>query len=197
MPKQRITKDMVVEVAFEIARRSGMEGVMVKNIARELGCSVQPIYSYCTNMEGLREAVGHKARSFIGAYLASHIDKRDPFRSTGRAYIQLAQEEPHLLKIFLMQERKNVTSLKDLYEAEADPQMAQAVAQALDLSVACARQLHLHMLIYTIGLGTVFSVSSPGIPIDEIFSQQDQAYQIFMNYALRKKGPCNENSSDL
>ena len=114
-----------------------------------------------------------------------------------RDSIQLAQEEPHLLKIFLMQERKNVTSLKDLYEAEADPQMAQAVAQALDLSVACARQLHLHMLIYTIGLGTVFSVSSPGIPIDEIFSQQDQAYQIFMNDALRKKGPCNENSSDL
>ena len=43
MPKQRITKDMIVDVAFEIARRSGMEKVMVKSIADELGCSVQPI----------------------------------------------------------------------------------------------------------------------------------------------------------
>ena len=29
MPKQKITKEMVVDVAFEIARRSGMEKVMV------------------------------------------------------------------------------------------------------------------------------------------------------------------------
>ena len=33
MPKQRITKDMVVEAAFEIARQGGMEKVMVKSIA--------------------------------------------------------------------------------------------------------------------------------------------------------------------
>ena len=30
MPKQRITKEMVVKAAFEIARNSGMEQVMVK-----------------------------------------------------------------------------------------------------------------------------------------------------------------------
>lgn len=37
MPKQRITKEMVVNAAFEIARNSGMEQVMVKNIAEKLG----------------------------------------------------------------------------------------------------------------------------------------------------------------
>ena len=46
MPKQRITKEMVVDAAFEIARNSGMEQVMVKNIENKIGCSVQPIYSY-------------------------------------------------------------------------------------------------------------------------------------------------------
>ena len=33
MPKQRITKNMVVEAAFKIARQSGMEKVLVKSIA--------------------------------------------------------------------------------------------------------------------------------------------------------------------
>lgn len=46
MPKQRITKEMVVEAAFEIAREQGMEQVVVKSIAARLNCSVQPIYSY-------------------------------------------------------------------------------------------------------------------------------------------------------
>lgn len=40
MPTQRITKEMVVAAAFEIARTSGMEQVMVKNIADRLDCSV-------------------------------------------------------------------------------------------------------------------------------------------------------------
>ena len=57
MPKQRITKDIVIAAAFEIARTSGMEQVLVKNIADKIGCSVQPIYSYCNNMEGLRQDV--------------------------------------------------------------------------------------------------------------------------------------------
>lgn len=80
MPKQRITKDMVVEAAFKIARQSGIEKVLVKSIADELGCSVQPIYSYCRNMDGLREEVSNKARSFIGEYVALRIDKSDLFR---------------------------------------------------------------------------------------------------------------------
>ncbi len=37
MPKQRITKEMVVNAAFELARYGGMEQVMVKTIA-ERGC---------------------------------------------------------------------------------------------------------------------------------------------------------------
>ena len=36
MPTQRITKDMVINAAFEIARAGGMEQVMVKTIA-EIG----------------------------------------------------------------------------------------------------------------------------------------------------------------
>ena len=46
MPKQRITKEMVVEAAFTLARDGGMQEVTVKAIAEKIGCSVQPIYSY-------------------------------------------------------------------------------------------------------------------------------------------------------
>ena len=37
MPKQRITKDMVVEAAFKIARQSGIEKVLVKKYCRRAG----------------------------------------------------------------------------------------------------------------------------------------------------------------
>jgi len=37
----------------------------------------------------------------------------------------------------------------------------------------------MHMLVYTIGLGAIFSVTTPGIPIEEIYAQQEQAYEAF------------------
>ena len=175
---------MVVNAAFELARDNGMEQVMVKSIAEKLGCSVQPIYSYCKNMESLRNDVAERAKDFIQKYMVTHIDKNDLFRSTGRAYIQIAKEEPLIFKIFIFQERKNISSLDDLYQSEASPQMAKFIADELNISVAKAKQLHLDMLIYTIGIGTIFSVTTPGISADEIYSQQENAYEIFLKAAL-------------
>lgn len=187
MPKQRITKEMVVAAAFDLARQDGMERVTVKSIAQKLNCSVQPIYSYCDSMDGLRNDVYVKTRGFIQEYVASRIDKNDLFRSTGQAYIQLAKEEPHLLNLFILQKRENITSLDDLYRAETNPQVARSIAEQLNIPPESARQLHLHMLIYTMGLGTIFAVSKPGIPTEEIYSQQELAYDAFLKAALERK----------
>ena len=184
MPKQRITKEMVVDAAFEIAREGGMERVMVKGIAERLGCSVQPIYSYCENMDGLRRDVAARVSDFVRGYAADRMDPGDLFRSTGRAYVELAREEPHLFRIFVLHEREGVASLGDLYRLEANPDMAGRIAKELGMDEARARRLHLNMLIYTIGLGTVFSVTRPGVGADEIFEWQEAAYGAFLRQAL-------------
>lgn len=184
MPKQRITKEMVVNAAFEIARNSGMEQVLVKNIADKIGCSVQPIYSYCKNMEGLRQDVVEKVGCFIQEYIAVHIDKDDLFRSTGKAYIQLAEEEPFLFRIFILHRRNGISSLNELYQSETNPHTAEFIADKLNISLPQAKELHLNMLIYTIGIGTIFSVTTPGISTDEIYKRQESAYEAFLAQAL-------------
>lgn len=72
---------MVVDAAFDIARNQGTDQILVKNIANKPGCSVQPIYSYCNNMESLYRDVEEKAAGFIKEYLSSHIDKKTIFRA--------------------------------------------------------------------------------------------------------------------
>lgn len=187
MPKQRITKEMVVNAAFEIARSNGMEQVMVKNIAEKIGCSVQPIYSYCKNMEGLKLDVTAQVNCFIGKYIAARIDKDDVFGSTGKAYIQLAKEEPYLFKIFILHKRNGICSLEDLYQSETNPNIARFISDKLSISIEQAKKLHLHMLIYTIGIGTIFSVTTPGISTDEIYEQQEAAYKAFLSQIMMNK----------
>ena len=121
---------------------------------------------------------------FIQKYVVSHINKDDLFRSTGKSYIQLAQEEPHLFRIFILHKREGISSLNDLYQSEANPHTAEIIAKELSISVERAKQLHLNMLIYTIGIGTIFSVTTPGISTDEIYTQQEVAYEAFLKQAL-------------
>jgi len=187
MPKQKITKEMVVDAAFEIAQNQGMEQVLVKNIADKIGCSVQPIYSYCHNMEGLKAEVIDRVICFVREYVTAHIEKDNMFRSTGQAYIRLSKDEPHIFKMFILHERKGISSLKDLYQAEANPEMPGLIADQLGISPVRAAELHLHMLIYTIGIGTIFSVTTPGISPEEIFAQQESAYQAFLSQAAKQK----------
>lgn len=190
MPKQRITKEMVVDTAFAIARKEGMEKATVKAISEKLGCSVQPIYSYCQNMEGLRRDVSRKARTFIQEYVGKAIDPDDLFRSTGHAYVRIAKEEPQIFRLFLFQERTGVSSLDDLYRMETNPAVAEGIAETLSISREAAKRLHLNMLIYTIGIGTIFSVTSSSIPEEEIFHQQEQACQAFL--AAAREGQKHE-----
>lgn len=187
MPKQRITQQMVLDAAFALLREGGPEQVLVKNIAQKLGCSVQPIYTYCSNMEGLHRQLEQKAAEFFAAYLASHVDRADLFRSTGYAYLQLAKEEPAIFRLVVLRKRENVSSLSALYAAEASPHVAPAIAAALHIPVQTAQSLHLAMLIFNVGVGTILASCSPGIPIQEMSAQLETAHRAFLQYFTQQE----------
>lgn len=185
MPKQKITKEMIVDAAFSIARTRGSDHVLVKNIAEELNCSVQPIYSYCENMEGLRQELIKKTASFFKQYIAEHIDKSNYFRGVGNAYISLAKEEPHLYRLYFMRIRKDIHSLNDIYEKECNPQVAAYIAESLHISPQKARAFHMNMLIYTQGIALILASSGSDINAEEISAQLEQAYLAFEKQALQ------------
>ena len=180
MPKQRVTREQVVEAAFQIAREEGMEKVLVKELANRLRCSVQPIYTYCKSMEELRRAVEERTAEFVREYAARHRDEGDPFRSTGRAYLQLAREEPNLYRIFFS--RRQGGSFEELYRREADPERAEELAQALGLTRSAAQRLHLHMLLYTTGVGHVLAAARE-MDVETAAKQLEGAYQAFLRQA--------------
>lgn len=194
MPKQRISRESVLDAAFALARERGIEGVLVKDIAARLGCSVQPIYSCCANMEALRAQVAERAARFVRETAARGVDPQDLFRSTGRAYLQVARAEPQLFRLFVLRRRTGVSSWEELYRAEADPRVAGAIAAQLGVSEEEARQLHAQMLVYTIGLGTIFSVTEPGIPVEDMYARQDAAYEAFAAQLLRTRAQKEETA---
>lgn len=197
MPKQRITKDMVIDAAFGLAREGGMEQVLVKNIAERLGCSVQPIYSYCANMEGLKKELQERTGVFFREYAAAHMNPQDMFRSTGHAYLRLAKEEPYLYALYFQSRRydKEMHSLEEIYDNECDPRIAQGIAWELGISPEAAKELHFHMVVYNAGISAMLIASRFCLDTQELERQLDLAYEAFRQRAVRKSA--EEDTRDM
>ncbi|MDR0992178.1 MAG: TetR/AcrR family transcriptional regulator [Ruminococcus sp.] len=152
MPKQRINKKMVIDTAFEIARKHGYETVTVGQIADTLGCSVQPVYSYCVSMDGLREELKHRVIEYFRREMTAKIDVNDFYLSTAHALMGLAVNETNLFKLFIYSQRDNIKTVKDFYGLLADASLSRIAAAKFHLNPDAEHMMHSSIAVFTYGM---------------------------------------------
>ncbi|MDK4497180.1 TetR/AcrR family transcriptional regulator [Fusobacterium necrophorum] len=70
MPRKSVyTREMVLEAAVEVFKHEGYDKITVKNIAKQLGCSIAPVYAAYTSMEDLKKDVVTKVGDTLIACL--------------------------------------------------------------------------------------------------------------------------------
>lgn len=53
-PKAKITKDMVIDAAFEVAREIGTENINARTVSKKLNCSTQPVMYHFATIDELK-----------------------------------------------------------------------------------------------------------------------------------------------
>ncbi|MDR1761277.1 MAG: TetR/AcrR family transcriptional regulator [Bacteroidales bacterium] len=110
MPKtSSITKEMIIDAAFEIVRADGFTAISARNIAKKMGCSTQPIYWTYENMEVLKQDVITKILQFLSVQIGSYTKTGKPFLDLGLGYIHVAFTESVLFKSLCRQCAENKT----------------------------------------------------------------------------------------
>ncbi len=110
MPKvSTITKEVILDAAFEIARKSGFSSLSARSIAQHIGCSTQPIYWVYENMELLRHDVALRAIDYLNEIIIGYRQTGQPFADLGLGYIYVAHKEAFLFKAIYME---NIADIK-------------------------------------------------------------------------------------
>ena len=180
MPKQRITKEMILEVAFKLAREHGYEQVVVKNIAAEMGCSVQPIYSYFSNMDALKQAVVGAAMQFYNGFIYSRVDNDRVLQSMARANVAFAKYETKLFKLLFLQKLNGLNSFNDIYEWMGDKQATRRLAEELLLPEEKIKQVYVMLIVFTHGVATMIATGGANISDEESADILERAYEAFI-----------------
>lgn len=158
-PKNKFTKDEILDAAFEIVRAHGMAALTARSLAEKLNCSVKPIFGMFKNMEDLQQAVTEKAGDFYREkiYTAMSESKELPYKASGLAYIRFAKDEPELFKLGFMCDRSETSSEKIDTETPETKVIIELLENKLDLSHEDACRFHLENWVYVHGIATMIA----------------------------------------
>lgn len=101
-PKNKFTKEEMVEAALRVVRAKGIDGLTAKTMADELGTSTQPIFTGFGSMDGVKQAVYAAAVQVYDGYADAGLSERIPFFGVGMQYIRFAREEPELYRFLFL-----------------------------------------------------------------------------------------------
>lgn len=157
-PKVKITKEDIIKTAVSIVREQGAHSLNARNIASELNCSTQPIFSNFDNMDQLKLAAVTEVEKIFAEYMNDEISKGEypVYKASGMAYIRFAAEEKELFKLLYMRDRSQEDKT---VEGELINQMMELVKNNVSLSDDMAKLFHLEIWAYVHGIATMIATN--------------------------------------
>ena len=101
-PTVKFTKEEIVRAAFKLASKKGVDAVTARELARELGASTRPIFTYYNTMDELKRDVVEQAKARYREYIEQGLAQPVPNLGVGQSYIRFAREEPELYRLLFL-----------------------------------------------------------------------------------------------
>lgn len=109
--KKTITKDHILNAAYEIVATEGFSRFTARNIASKMKCSTQPIYLEFKNMDDLKNALFDKIEGYLHEEVFSQVITGEPIVDMTLNYVHFAAEEKVLYRSLYVEEHSGGTKL--------------------------------------------------------------------------------------
>jgi len=149
--KETVTKQMILDAAFEMAGENGYREVTARKLASHIGCSTQPIFRVYTSMEELQEEYIEKTVAFFGEFYKDYPRLyEEPFVDLGMAYISFAGKHKHLFELLFLSQQKNRRSLYEILNGQ-DGNVMKEIRKATADGCSDSEDLFMRMWIFIHG----------------------------------------------
>ena len=158
-----ITQEAIIDTAFEMVRKEGFGVLSARSIAKQIGCSTQPIYCCYKNMGDLKAELCQRALPYLQNIMLRCSKTGNVLLDMGLGYVRMAYTEPALFKAFYMdnimnvkltdifpESRQAVEIMKDSeeYQHLSEEEVKSGIAKAWMLAHGIASLVAVGMLVY-------------------------------------------------
>lgn len=177
-PKEKITRDSIIEAAFQIARERGAEYVNARSTAERLGCSTQPVMYHFARIEELKRAVYDRADGFHTGYLLD-VEKyqEEPLLGIGLNYIRFSIEEPQLFRLLFQSGYATEKNLLEMIDSNGLEPVLAAMREAMGMRMEETKKVFLTIALFAHGYASI--IANNGLEYEEkvIAEHLERAYR--------------------
>ena len=176
--RAKVTREMIVDAAFAVARETGAESISARTVSERLNCSTQPVMYHFATIEELKRAVYAKADRYHSEYL---MDRKSPQKGVmlgiGLNYIRFAMEEPHLFRFLFQSDYFSGKTLLELIDAEELLPVLTAMQSALGISMEQTKTVFITVFLFAHGYASIIANNELKYDEDTINSHLERAYR--------------------
>lgn len=157
----KIPKELILEYALKILIRDGYTALNIKSLAKEIGCSTQPISWHFGNMDGLREALAKEALYYANQKLRPYSENCiEAFLQIGYSYVNMAFDEPNLFQFIYMGESKQYCrgDFNSILTDNGNAVLIEGLSQYLHVDKGDVGKFVQRMVVYTHGIASLIAV---------------------------------------
>lgn len=175
-PKPKISREMVLDAAFEVAREQGADKIFARTVAEKLSCSTQPVMFHFKTIEELKRAVYKKVDAFHAEYVMN-ITSDEPLRDFGLNFIRFAAKEKNLFKFLFQSNGIGKISVTELLEgAEFEP-ILKILADGAEIDLGGARNVFKSLFLFVLGYASMLGNNSMIFDEEQIKRDLDMLFK--------------------
>ena len=175
-PRPRITREMILEAAYAIAREKGIDSVNARAIAEALGCSTQPVLYWFDHVEDVRREVYRMADAYQTECLMHPVEGQDPMTAMGLNYIRFAAQEKHLFRLLFQSDSFRGQSVTALVELPETTPVLEVFQREAGLTLAQTKTVFRSLLLLVHGWASLLANNAMAYDEDEIIPTLETAF---------------------
>ena len=181
-PKPKITRDQILECAYDLTLKEGFSNLSSRTVANAAGCSVQPIFSHFPTMDILREEVYHYACNQCAEEVLSNQGSQDLITVMAHWMLDLAKNRPNLFELLYLSDLTAARNMPDsIMQAANHKKMVSIISKAHDLTQQEGEDILVRSSIFLMGVGTMVCINKMDIQDQEVLDMMNRTLDDFIS----------------
>lgn len=159
--KTKVTKEMILDAAFEIVRTDGADNINARKISQRLNCSTQPVLYHFSSIEEIKRATFKKAEEYHTAYFMNvQGEYVNPLIEIAMRYICFAENEKRLFRFLFQSDYFVNRDLQDWVNEEKIAPIIQMIMKQTGLAKQQSGELFFSVYLVMHGYASMFASNS-------------------------------------
>ena len=164
----KFSKEDILEKSVEFIKEHGYSKLTVRELAKYIGCSTQPIFKNYANFDKYKEDLKFYLRRDYSAFINKYVDIKDYLYTISYAYALYAKKEPNVFFSLFMADLAGSRTVEEVLNTDRNFETINAMVKQYKISLEDAKKVYREVRFYTHGIATQLCVNSIRLTDKEI-----------------------------